>query len=333
MNKLVVLATICLIGAHGDPDPQEREVNSLSSLKQQQPAPSWGIYGGMGGAQGFANPYMRLNFGQPQPTYGQPMGGAPYMPPPQPQPGFGMNAGINWNQGGYPQIGGSAGWYPYGVPDYSYPNNGIESSTTKPDYANDEADDDEEESTGVEVVENGNMNQNFGLNWNQPWQQNGMYQPGVPNWSQSYTPVGGSCYNKCRPSCSFRPPPPPQPQPMRPRPRPLPIRPQPPRPMPQPAKPNYGCRTQCRPMCNQTPSCGGGSQFNGNTMVCNRNRPQMQPYQQAMPQLKYDIYGNPYYVNEQRTTLPARVDKPVVAKSEEAEAVDSSEAVEEEEQT
>ena len=36
----------------GDPDPQEREVNSLSSLKQQQPAPSWGIYGGMGGAQG-----------------------------------------------------------------------------------------------------------------------------------------------------------------------------------------------------------------------------------------------------------------------------------------
>ena len=26
-------------------------------------------------------------------------------------------------------------------------------------------------------------------------------------------------------------------------------------------------------MCNQTPTCGGGSQFNGNTMVCGQTKP------------------------------------------------------------
>lgn len=61
------------------------------------------------------------NYGQPQPIYGQPMGN-PYNSLPQ-MPQFGMSAGLNWN-GGYPQIGGSAGYYPY--PDYGYGNPGIE---------------------------------------------------------------------------------------------------------------------------------------------------------------------------------------------------------------
>lgn len=315
MNKLVVLATVCLIGAHGDPDPAEREVNSLSSLQQQQPAPSWNPYGG---AQGFANPYMR-NYGQPQPIYGQPMGN-PYNSFPQMPGQFGMSGGLNWN-GGYPQIGGSAGYYPY--PDYSYGNPGIESSTSKPDYANDEEDKPE---SGVEIIESGNNVQNSGVNWNQPsWNQpwnNGMYG-GPPSWSSSYTPVGGGCYNRCKPSCSFRPQPPPPPQPIyRPRPRPLPIpmpRPQP-MPSPQPAKPNYGCRTTCRPMCNQTPSCGGGAQFNGNTMVCNRPS-----YNQG---LQYGPYGN--YYGGTMTTLPAKVE-PMAAQSVKAEAVVPNEEKTEEE--
>jgi len=283
MNKLVVLATVCLIGAHGDPDP-EREVNSLSSLQQQQPAPSWNPYGG---AQGFANPYMR-NYGQPQPIYGQPMGN-PYNSLPQ-MPSFGMSGGLNWN-GGYPQIGGSAGFYPY--PDYGYPGNpGIESSTSKPDYANDEEDKPE---SGVEIIESGNNVQNSGLNWNQPsWNQpwnNGMYGP--PNWGASYTPVGGGCYNRCKPTCKFTRPPPPPPPPIRPRPIPLPA------PMPRPQPPPYGCRTSCRPMCNQTPTCGSGAQFNGNTMVCNRPN-----YNQGL----YNPYGNNYYGGTM-TTLPAKVEK------------------------
>ena len=102
--------------------------------------------------------------------------------------------------------------------------------------------------------------------------QNGGYNQNPPSWSQSYTPVGGGCYNRCKPKCSFRPPPPPpMPMPPRPRPRPIPMpapRPQP-MPLPQPARPNYGCKTACRPMCNAKPSCGGGAQMNGNTMMCN----------------------------------------------------------------
>merc|ERR1711935_945611 len=115
MNKLVVLATVCLIGANGEPDPEEyeREVTSLQNL-QQQPAPSWNPYGG---AQGFANPYMR-NYGQQQPSYGQPQ---PSYGQPQPQPSYpyssypqmpsygGIGASATW--GGY-QVGGSAGYYP-----------------------------------------------------------------------------------------------------------------------------------------------------------------------------------------------------------------------------
>ena len=110
-----------------------------------------------------------------------------------------------------------------------------------------------------------NLHMNFSL-------QNGGYNQAPPSWSQSYTPVGGGCYNRCKPKCSFRPPPPPpMPMPPRPRPRPIPMpapRPQP-MPLPQPARPNYGCRTACRPMCNAKPSCGGGAQMNGNTMMCN----------------------------------------------------------------
>merc|ERR1712156_690106 len=248
MNKLVVLATVCLIGAHGDPDPQEREVNPLSSLQQQQPAPSWNFQ--YGGAQGFANPYMRLSFGQPQPAYN------PYMP--QMPPSFGVSGGLNWN-GGYPQIGGSAGYYPYGNDYNPYPNNGIESSTSKPNYETPEYEDDEDEPTSgkVEIIENGNNIQNNGLNWNQP------------------------------------------------------------------PKPAYGCRSQCRPMCNQTPTCGGGASFNGNTMVCNRNRPQPS-YNQGL----YGGYGNYNSMyGGMMNTLPAKDPRsqPVAAKSVEAEAVVPSE--------
>merc|ERR1711971_447274 len=51
--------------------------------------------------------------------------------------------------------------------------------------------------------------------------------------------------------------------------------------LPHPARPNYGCRTSCRPMCNAKPSCGGGAQMNGNTMMCNsQNRPN---YNQGPP--------------------------------------------------
>merc|ERR1712080_242973 len=92
------------------------------------------------------------------------------------------------------------------------------------------------------------------------WGFNGGFNFGPPNWQQSFTPISNGCYNRCRPSCSFRPKPMPKPIPM-PMPKPMPL----PQPMP---KPNYGCRSVCRPMCNQTPTCGGGSQFNGNTMVC-----------------------------------------------------------------
>merc|ERR1711935_992175 len=98
MNKLVVLATVCLIGANGEPDPEEyeREVTSLQNL-QQQPAPSWNPYGG---AQGFSNPYMR-NYGQSQPSYGQPQQG-------------GIGASATWGGYGQPQPQPS---YPYS----SYP--------------------------------------------------------------------------------------------------------------------------------------------------------------------------------------------------------------------
>ena len=110
----------------------------------------------------------------------------------------------------------------------------------------------------------------------QPSWNNNNFNFGPPNWQQSFTPISNGCYNRCRPSCSFRPPPPmPKPMPMpvpmpypRPRPIPLPMPAPKPMPLPQPVKPNFGCRSVCRPMCNQVPTCGGGSQFNGNTMVC-----------------------------------------------------------------
>lgn len=117
-----------------------------------------------------------------------------------------------------------------------------------------------------------------GLNWQGSvggntgglnWQGNAGFNFGPPNWQQSFTPISNGCYNRCKPSCSFRPPPRPLPMPIRPRPRP-PM----PRPLPMPApRPQMGCRSVCRPMCNQTPTCGGGSQFNGNTMVCGQSKP------------------------------------------------------------
>lgn len=328
MNKLVVLATVCLIGAHGEPDPQEyeREVNSLNSL-QQQPKPSFldRIYGG---AQGFANPYMRNNYGQPQqPTYGpsqppnQPTYGNlnpyPYYPQmPQMPPSWGYPSVPGGSSGYYPSVpGGSTGYYP----NYpSYP----ESSTSKPNYGeteyDDEEDDDNDSDTGVEIVDNNNSgNMNGNLNWQNPnmnWNQGGINW-GQPSWSQSYTPVGGGCYNRCQPKCSFRPPPPPppRPQPLPPRPRPIPMpRPQP---MPLPApRPSYGCRTSCRPTCNLKPSCGGGAQMNGNTMMCS-SRPNYN--QGARPNYNqgYGMYGNygnynSMYPGGMMNTLPAVAQAP-----------------------
>jgi len=319
MNKLVVLATICLIGVHGKPQEFEREVSSLQSLQNQpQASASWNMQQNLnpyGGAQGFANPYMRgsLNFGQP--SYAQPQPSSPYPPQPSypysyPQmPQFGLSGNLGY--GGY-SIGGSAGYYPNNGYGY-YPNNGgqVETSTSKPNYNDDdkEYDDVDEEEEGPSKVEV--VNDNSGLNWNQPswgWNQpswNGGMQwnnNGGPNWSSSYTPVGGGCYNRCKPQCSFRPPipAPPPPPPPRPRPRPLPM-PQP-RPQPQPARPNYGCRSVCRPMCNSQPRCGGGAQMNGNTMTCGMSRPN---YNQGWNQYGGMNYNSQY--GGGMTTLPAKV--------------------------
>merc|ERR1712127_334737 len=182
MNKLVVLATVCLIGAHGEPDPEEyeREVTSLNNLQQQQPAPSWNPYGG---AQGFANPYMRNGgigasatwggYGQPQ----QPSGigasatwGGYTQPPPQPSypyssypqmPSYGgIGASATW--GGY-QVGGSAGYYPNG--NYGQ-YNPVQSSTSKPNYNEPEYEDEDSEAEdkpeiGAVLVESG-MYGNYG---------------------------------------------------------------------------------------------------------------------------------------------------------------------------
>merc|ERR1711935_615010 len=373
MNKLVVLATVCLIGANGEPDPEEyeREVTSLQNL-QQQPAPSWNPYGG---AQGFANPYMRNygqqqpSYGQPQPSYGQPQPsyGQPQQPSgigasatwggygqPQPQPSYpyssypqmpsygGIGASATW--GGY-QVGGSAGYYPnsnYGQ------YNPVQSSTSKPNYNEPEYEDEDSEAEdkpeiGAVVVESGNSGQmNGGLNWNNGggmnW--NGGYNQNPPSWSQSYTPVGGGCYNRCKPKCSFRPPPPPpMPMPPRPRPRPIPMpapRPQP-MPLPQPARPNYGCRTSCRPTCNTKPSCGGGAQMNGNTMMCNsQSRPNYnqgppsynQGYNQGYGGGMYGNYGNYNSMyGGMKATLPAADPRPKVkaSKTVESEAVVANE--------
>merc|ERR1711935_178624 len=373
MNKLVVLATVCLIGAHGEPDPEEyeREVTSLQNL-QQQPAPSWNPYGG---AQGFSNPYMRNygqqqpSYGQPQPSYGQPQPsyGQPQQQggigasatwggygQPQPQPSYpyssypqmpsygGIGASATW--GGY-QVGGSAGYYPnsnYGQ------YNPVQSSTSKPNYNEPEYEDEDSEAEdkpeiGAVVVESGNSGQmNGGLNWNNGggmnW--NGGYNQNPPSWSQSYTPVGGGCYNRCKPKCSFRPPPPPpMPMPPRPRPRPIPMpapRPQP-MPLPQPARPNYGCRTSCRPTCNTKPSCGGGAQMNGNTMMCNsQSRPNYnqgppsynQGYNQGYGGGMYGNYGNYNSMyGGMKATLPAADPRPKVkaSKTVESEAVVANE--------
>merc|ERR1711971_1208838 len=149
MNKLVVLATVCLIGAHGEPDPEEyeREVTSLNNLQQQQPAPSWNPYGG---AQGFANPYMRNGGIGASATWG----GYGYGQS-QPQQPSGIGASATW--GGY-QVGGSAGYYPngnYGQYNPSKPN------YNEPEYEDEDEDSEAEDKPeiGAVVVESGNSGQ------------------------------------------------------------------------------------------------------------------------------------------------------------------------------
>jgi len=262
-----------------------------------------------GGAQGFSNPNMRgsLYYGQqsyPQPSY-QPQPYNPYNSYPQ-MPSFGLSGNLGF--GGY-QVGGSAGYFPN---NGYYPSNGgqIETSTSKPNYNDDdkEYDEEEEPASGVELVENNSPSLNWNQNqwgqpsWNPSW--NGGMQWGPPNWSSSYTPVGGGCYNRCKPQCSFRPPIPAPPPPPRPRPRPLPM-PQPrPQPRPQPPKPNYGCRSVCRPMCNAQPRCGGGgAQMSGNTMTCGMSRPN---YNQGYGNMYGGINYNSQYGGGMMT-LPEKV--------------------------
>jgi len=265
MNRLVlVTASILLIGAQGKPEESNVEVTSLENLYNAQP--SYGSGYGYGG-----NPY----------------GGYPSMN----YPVYPQYPGMN-----YPPIGGS-----YQYPSYGYPsqNTGYyptpaESSTTKPNF------EPSDPSTGATVIDSPSGGSN--LNWNSPhlnWNPNGGYQYGVPNWQASYTPMPGGCYNRCRPKCgSF---PRPMPPPLPPMPMPRPPRPMP-RPMPIP-RPNYGCRQVCRPMCNARPTCGmGGSEFNGNTMVCGSGKPNYGGGGWNYPQ---DNYGYPGMYRSTPVASPA----------------------------
>jgi len=211
-------------------------------------------------------------------------------PPSQPQyPNYGY---------GYPSVGGAV---------YQPPvSNAGSGSSGKPDYEmnGDFTTGSVPSNTPGLVVQDNDQGLNWqgntggGLNWQGNtggglnWQGN---QPGFnfgpPNWQQSFTPISNGCYNRCKPSCSFRPRPMPLPMPLPPRPRPRPIPIPMPMPMPQP-KPNYGCRSVCRPMCNQTPTCGGGSQFNGNTMVCGMSKPNYGGMYGGNYGYGYGNYGN-----------------------------------------
>jgi len=156
------------------------------------------------------------------------------------------------------------------------------------------------------------------LNWNQPsqqpplnWNNNQGFVQGPPNWEASFTPMpnAGGCYNRCRPKCALRPPmPQPQPMPQPPRPKPIPL------PAPQPPRPVYGCRQVCRPQCNVRPTCGGGAEFNGNTMVCGR------------PNYGYN-YNNPYGGNSwgQQQMMPVPQAQPQVQAPNPVQADESSE--------
>lgn len=269
MNRLVlVTASILLIGAQGKPDHEEDsgnvEVTRFDNLVNAQPRSSGYGYGGYNGYPSMYQP-------NPYPAY-------------QPYPGMGYNGYPSMN---YPQmpIGGSSSYYP-GYPSYDtgyYPAP-AESSTTKPNFEPSEVD------TGATVIDSPSGGSN--LNWN----PNGGYQYGVPNWQQSFTPRPGGCYNRCRPKCGSFPRPMPLPMPM-PRP-PMPA----PRPMPVP-KPNWGCRQVCRPMCNATPKCGmGGSEFIGNTMVCNAGKPNY-----GGGGWGYDNYGYPRMYNQRTNSVASPV--------------------------
>ena len=114
--------------------------------------------------------------------------------------------------------------------------------------------------------------------------------------------------------------------PPRPMPKPMPWPVPPPMPKPQPPKPNYGCRSFCRPMCNSTPTCGmGTAQLTGSTMVCGRQQPSYNPYNSYNP---YGNYGNNYYsqpaaqVQNQKVTLPAQAESPTAQDS--SDQADSS---------
>merc|ERR550532_2994684 len=193
----------------------------------------------------------------------QPQPPMPMYPQSQPQyPNYGGN--MNY---GYPPVGGAV---------YQPPVSAGGSVSGKPDYemSGDFTTGSVPSNTPGVIVQDGSSS-NPGLNWNDQgsngglnwqgntgglnWQGN---QPGFnfgpPNWQQSFTPISNGCYNRCRPTCSIRP----RPRPPMPRPQPMPM-----------PRPIMGCRQTCRPMCNQTPTCGGGSQFNGNTMVCGQTKP------------------------------------------------------------
>ena len=264
-------------------------MNTLQNA--QQPAYSSGLPAqSYGSPYGYQSPYGGYPFYQQPQMYQPPM---PMYPPPQPQyPNFGGN--MNY---GYPPVGGAVYQPPASVSQllrffqiffHSFYTLQTGGASGKPDYemSGDFTTGSVPSNTPGVVVDVDNPNS--GLNWQGnsgsgglDWQGNngGLNwqgnQPGLsfgpPNWQQSFTPISNGCYNRCRPSCSFRPRPVPLPMPMPPRPRPRPIPLPMPRPQPMP-KPNYGCRSVCRPMCNQVPTCGGGSQFNGNTMVCG-NKP------------------------------------------------------------
>merc|ERR1711997_228302 len=179
---VLVTASILLIGAQGEPerDPN-REVASLDSLKYNA-QPRYGGYG--------YNGYPSMGY----PSYPGPSMGYPSYP------GYPAQPAMN-----YP-IGGSS-YYP----NYGYPNTGyypqpavMEPSPSKPDYnkPTDVSD------TGATVVDDEEEAANNLPNWGD--QNYGGWEYGLPNWSNSYTPMPGQggCYNRCRPKC-FQPQPPP----------------------------------------------------------------------------------------------------------------------------
>lgn len=271
----VLIASLIVVNGEAQ-ESEDREVTSLNSLQNSQ-APAYNALP----AQSYGSPYgyqqpQYGGYGYQQPQMYQPQPPMPWYPQSQPQyPNYGGN--MNYGYGAQP-VGGAM---------YQPPVSTGGSVSGKPDYemSGDFTTGSVPSNTPGVIVEDGSSNPGLnwqgstgGLNWQGSvggntgglnWQGNAGFNFGPPNWQQSFTPISNGCYNRCKPSCSFRPPPRPLPMPIRPRPRP-PM----PRPLPMPApRPQMGCRSVCRPMCNQTPTCGGGSQFNGNTMVCGQSKP------------------------------------------------------------